>query len=50
LQEAKDLVEKLKQIKNVTKIDLGSVGPVLGVHTGPGLVGLAMVKEPFYQL
>ena len=35
LQEAKEMFERIKTISNVTSLNMGSVGPVLGVHTGP---------------
>jgi len=50
LAEAKEMIEKLKSFKNITKLELGSIGPVLGVHAGPGLIGIGIVKEPFYTL
>ena len=50
LQEAKAMFEKIKALSNVTSLNMGSVGPVLGVHTGPGLVGIAIIKEPFFAV
>lgn len=49
LQEGKELFERFKPLTNITKLNFGSIGPVLGVHTGPGLVGFVMVQEPFYK-
>jgi DegV family protein with EDD domain len=48
-QEAKQLMEKLKTIPNISDLKLGSVGPVLGVHTGPGLLAFAVIQQPFYK-
>lgn len=39
------LYNKLKDNPNVTKIYLGDISPVLGVHTGPGLFGFGILKE-----
>ena len=50
LQEAKEMFERIKTISNVTSLNMGSIGPVLGVHTGPGLVGIAIIKEPFFTI
>lgn len=49
LHEGKELFERFKSLSNITELNFGSVGPVLGVHTGSGLVGFVMVKEPFYR-
>lgn len=49
-QEAKEIFEKIKALKNVASLNMGLVGPVLGVHTGPGLVGVVIVKEPFFAV
>lgn len=49
LYEGKELLDRFKSLSNVTSLNFGSVGPVLGVHTGPGLLGFVMVKEPFYS-
>lgn len=34
-----ELYNSIKDLKNICKIETGSIGPALGVHTGPGLVG-----------
>lgn len=41
LEEAKCLLEEIKQSTGIGNINLGEVGPVIGVHTGPGVVGVA---------
>lgn len=40
--EGNDMYEKLKTNPNINNIYRGTLGPALGVHTGPGLVGLAI--------
>lgn len=40
MDEAVKLYESLKDHKNINEIHLGSIGPALSVHTGPGLFGL----------
>ena len=39
-EEAKYIFDELKKIKRIKDIGFGEVGPVIGVHTGPGVVGL----------
>jgi DegV family protein with EDD domain len=39
-QQAKVLAEKLKQVTG-REISIGSIGPVIGVHVGPGALGIA---------
>ena len=48
LEEGKAFLEKIKALPNITELNFASIGPVLGVHTGPGLMALALVQEPFY--
>ncbi|NLK51065.1 MAG: DegV family protein [Syntrophomonadaceae bacterium] len=44
-QEAEQLLEKLrKALPNIRKSSLGQISPALGVHTGPGLVGVAFYE------
>ena len=40
---AKNLAELAQEKVNVGKLELLRISPVLGVHTGPGIVGLAVV-------
>jgi len=40
-EEAAILFEKLSTIKNINSLQISTISPALGVHTGPGLLGLA---------
>lgn len=40
LEEAHLLKDKLDKLENITSVDIADVGPALGVHTGPGLIGV----------
>ncbi|MGG7179076.1 DegV family protein [Clostridium paraputrificum] len=42
LKECNALYESVKNHSNINKIFTGSIGPALGVHTGPGLVGFVL--------
>ncbi|MCK9909817.1 DegV family protein, partial [Microbacteriaceae bacterium K1510] len=42
--EAAALLEQVKQEFNVTESYLTEIGPVIGTHTGPGLLGVGMVR------
>ena len=42
LEEAKALKETIKDFNNVESVDLSQISPALGVHGGPGLLGLAI--------
>ncbi len=42
-EKAEVLAEELKAKLNVAKIEVMRISPVLGVHTGPGIVGAAVV-------
>lgn len=46
--EGEILFEKFKSLSNITSLNFGCISPALGVHTGKGLLGLIIVKEPFY--
>jgi len=39
-QEAHTLWEKASQLPNINKLLFNQISPVMGVHTGPGLVGI----------
>jgi len=41
-EEARSLRESVLKLPGVTKVTLGQVSPVLVVHTGPGLIGVAL--------
>jgi DegV family protein with EDD domain len=44
IQDQADLLSSMLQAKlNVAKIEILRISPVLGVHTGPGIVGVAVV-------
>ncbi|GKU26098.1 DegV family protein [Clostridium folliculivorans] len=45
LDEAKAFFEVVKDLPNITHISISTIGPALGVHTGPGLLGLAIQRE-----
>jgi len=40
IDEANEVLEKLKNEVYVAKIFTGQIGPGMGVHTGPGLIGI----------
>lgn len=42
-EKAEVLANELKQKLNVAKFEVTRISPVLGVHTGPGIVGAAVV-------
>jgi fatty acid-binding protein DegV len=43
LEEAENLATMISARLNVKKIEILRISPVLGVHTGPGVVGAAVV-------
>jgi DegV family protein with EDD domain len=45
MEECKALYETVSKLPNVTEAFFGDIGPVAGVHTGPGLLGLVIMKE-----
>jgi fatty acid-binding protein DegV len=42
-EKAEILANELKAKLNVAKLEVNRISPVLGVHTGPGIVGAAVV-------
>jgi fatty acid-binding protein DegV len=42
-EKAEVLANELKAKLNVAKFEVNRISPVLGVHTGPGIVGAAVV-------
>jgi DegV family protein with EDD domain len=42
-EKADSLTNELKQKINIAKLEVMRISPVLGVHTGPGIVGAAVV-------
>lgn len=47
-QEARKLWQKARQLPNINELLFNQISPVMGVHTGPGLVGIIIspVIEP----
>jgi fatty acid-binding protein DegV len=43
LEQAEVLAEMLKERLNVARLEVLRISPVLGVHTGPGIVGVTAV-------
>lgn len=43
-EEAQELVERIKNFGNVGELLTGHVSPVIGVHTGPGTLGLVVYQ------
>lgn len=41
-EEARDLADKIKELKNIQEVFFGQIGPVMVVHSGPGLVGVVL--------
>lgn len=44
LEEAKSILESLKNLDNIVSLGISQISPALGVHGGPGLLGLAIQK------
>jgi DegV family protein with EDD domain len=42
-EKAEVLANELKERLNITRFEVSRISPVLGVHTGPGIVGAAVV-------
>ena len=49
-EQAENLTEKLKERLNVARLEVLRVSPVLGVHTGPGVVGAAVVPLELMEI
>jgi DegV family protein with EDD domain len=45
LDEGKKLFDSFTGMTNLTSINFGDISPALGVHTGPGLLGVIVVRE-----
>jgi DegV family protein with EDD domain len=45
LKEGRSLYEKISKLPNIVETGFGEIGPVMGVHTGPGLLGIIIMKE-----
>ncbi len=48
-EEAWELIEKLTSTLNIQRSEVLRVTPVLGVHTGPGIVGVSAVPMSMFQ-
>ncbi|MGE7271912.1 DegV family protein [Brevibacillus panacihumi] len=44
-EQAAEMLERIKQEFSVCESYIQEIGPVIGTHTGPGLLGFVMVKE-----
>ncbi|MBZ9635408.1 DegV family protein [Clostridium sp. FP1] len=44
-EEVKSFSETVASLPNITRLSFGEISPVAGVHTGPGLLGIIIVKE-----
>ncbi|MBW9155866.1 DegV family protein [Clostridium tagluense] len=44
-EEVKPFSETIASLPNITRLCFGEISPVAGVHTGPGLLGIIIVKE-----
>ena len=43
-QEFEKLVERLHQLPNIKELVTSDISPALGVHTGPGLLGVSFYE------
>ncbi|MGL5416517.1 MAG: DegV family protein [Clostridium sp.] len=44
-EEAKEFLEKVKDNENITNISLEQIGAAMGIHTGPGALGICILEE-----
>lgn len=44
-EEAEAFFEKIKDHENITEISLEQIGAAMGIHTGPGALGICIVEE-----
>lgn len=44
-EECLKFYELFKNIENINYLGFGQISPVAGVHTGPGLIGIVIMKE-----
>lgn len=45
-EETNKVFEKIKMMENAVQVSLGGdISPVSGVHSGPGLIGVVLIKE-----
>lgn len=45
LEDGKALYETISKLPNISEINFGDISPVLGVHTGPGLLGIVIMQD-----
>jgi DegV family protein with EDD domain len=45
LEEGKKLYQLFENARNVSSLHFGDISPALGVHTGPGLLAIIVVRE-----
>lgn len=45
LEDGKSLYETISKLPNLSEVHFGDISPVLGVHTGPGLLGIVIMKD-----
>lgn len=43
--EGRHLYEYFSKVSNITFLEFGNISPVAGVHTGPGLIGITIMRE-----
>ncbi len=48
-EKAEMLAEEFKQKLSIAKLEINRISPVLGAHTGPGIVGAAAVPMELMQ-
>ena len=48
-EKAEVLANELKAKLNIAKLETSRISPVLGVHTGPGIVGAAVMPMELMQ-
>jgi DegV family protein with EDD domain len=48
--KAEALADELRQKLNIAKMEVMRISPVLGVHTGPGIVGASVVPMDLMQV
>ncbi len=44
-EEAREVYNKLKSLAKVKEIYMGEISPVMAVHAGPGLIGVAITRD-----
>jgi fatty acid-binding protein DegV len=44
-EEFQRLLEKLQHLPNIKELIASDISPALGVHTGPGLLGVCVVEQ-----